>query len=61
MPPKDDLVYAGHMLEMSRKALAMIEGKDRTAFDQDEVLRLALAHLVQIIGEAARRLSPEAR
>jgi uncharacterized protein with HEPN domain len=30
---------------------------DRTAFDGDENLRLALAHLVQIIGEAAARVS----
>jgi uncharacterized protein with HEPN domain len=27
-------------------------------YDNDENLRLALAHLVQVIGEAARRVSP---
>ena len=30
-------------------------------FDADENLRLAMAHLLQIIGEAAGRLSPEFR
>ena len=58
---KDDLVYAGHMLDMSRKAVALMRGKDRAAYDADETLRLALAHLVQVIGEAARRVQREFR
>lgn len=37
---KDDLVYAGHMLDMSRKAVALMRGKDRAAYDADETLRL---------------------
>jgi len=49
---KDDLVYLGHMLDMARKAVEKIGGKDRFEFDQDENLRMALLHLVQIIGEA---------
>ncbi len=57
--PKDDLVYLGHMLEMARKAIAKTQGIERADFDRDENLRLALAHLIQIIGEAARRVSPE--
>jgi len=52
--PKDDMVYAGHMLDMARKALKLVKGKDRGAYDRDEPLRLALAHLIQVIGEAAR-------
>jgi len=58
MPPKDDLVYAGHMLSTARKARAAIRGKDRAAYDADEILRLALTHLLQVIGEAARHTSP---
>ncbi|CAN5700462.1 DUF86 domain-containing protein [soil metagenome] len=57
--PKDDLVYAGHMLEMADKAVALVHDKDRGAYDQDEVLRLALTHLVQTVGEAARHVSQE--
>lgn len=56
---KDDLVYAGHMLEMSEKSLALVGGRDRAAYDEDEVLRLALTHLVQTAGEAARHVSRE--
>ncbi|MFH1417504.1 MAG: HepT-like ribonuclease domain-containing protein [Planctomycetota bacterium] len=58
---KDDLVYLGHMLDMSRKAVAILRGRDRRAYDADETLRLALAHLIQVIGEAARRVSAECR
>ena len=57
--PKDDSIYVGHMLDMARKALSLIQGKDRAYYDRDETLRLALAYLLQIIGEAARRVSPE--
>lgn len=57
--PKDDLVYVGHMLERAEKASALVSNEDRTAYDEDEVLRLALTHLVQIVGEAARHVSRE--
>ncbi len=33
-------------------------GKSRADFDADENLRLAVTHLIQTIGEAARRVSP---
>ncbi len=59
--PKDDLVYIGHMLDTARKARRLVEGKQREDFDKEETLRLALAHLEQIVGEAARRVSQEFR
>jgi uncharacterized protein with HEPN domain len=55
---KDDFVYTGHMLDTARKATSKILGKTRAEYDQDENLRLALAHLIQTLGEAARRVSP---
>ena len=58
MSPRD-LVYVGHMLDMARKAVDKTAGLSRAAFDQDENLRLALTHLVQVIGEAARHVSRE--
>lgn len=58
MSPRD-LVYVGHMLDMARKAVAKTAGSSRDAYDQDENLRLALTHLVQVIGEAARHVSRE--
>jgi uncharacterized protein with HEPN domain len=57
--PKDDVLYLVHMLDMARKAVAKTQGIDREGYDNDENLRLALAHLVQVIGEAARRVSPQ--
>lgn len=56
--PKDDLVYVGHVLDTARLAVAKVAGITREAFDADENLRLALTHLVQTIGEAARQVSP---
>jgi uncharacterized protein with HEPN domain len=54
---KDDSVYLGHMLDQARKVVGKVQGKARADFDADENLRLALAHIVQTIGEAARRVS----
>lgn len=59
--PKDDLIYVGHMLDTARLAAAKVAGITREAFDADENLRLALAHLIQTIGEAARQVSPAFR
>ena len=59
MQPKDDSVYVGHMLDTARKALGLMKGKTKEDFDHDESLFLALVHLIQIIGEAARRVSKD--
>jgi uncharacterized protein with HEPN domain len=56
---QDDVVYVGHMLDLARKIAAKTTGVRREEFDGDENLRLALAHLLQTIGEAARRVSRE--
>jgi uncharacterized protein with HEPN domain len=58
---KDDFVYLGHMLDMARKAIERTQGIARSQYDKDETLQLALAHLIQIIGEAARRVSEGTR
>ena len=55
---KDDSVYVGHMLDMARKAMEKIRGMNRSEYDADEDLRMALTHLIQTIGEAARGVSP---
>ncbi|MGQ0663066.1 MAG: HepT-like ribonuclease domain-containing protein [Pseudomonadota bacterium] len=53
---KDDLVYVGHMLDTARLAVSKIQAKTRRDFDADENHRMALAHLLRIVGEAARRV-----
>lgn len=61
MLKKDDNVYIQHMIDNSNKAINFIKDISREDFDNDKKLRLALTHLLQIIGEAARRISPEFR
>lgn len=59
--PKGDLLYLGHMLDVSLQVVEKVAGLTREDFDDDENLRLAVTHLIQIIGEAARRVSAESR
>ena len=58
---KDELVYVGHMLDLAQEALRLIAGKTRTDVETDRTLSLALTHLLQTIGEAARHVSPPFR
>jgi uncharacterized protein with HEPN domain len=60
MPPDDD-VYLAHMLETARKAAGKVSGMDFESFMADENLQLACVHLVQVIGEAASRVSAATR
>jgi uncharacterized protein with HEPN domain len=59
--PGRDALYLGSMLDTIEKALELLGDRGRGEYDGDEALRLAMAHLVQTIGEAARRVSDEAR
>lgn len=61
MSQKDERVYIRHMIDNSNKAINFVKDISREDFDNDEKLRLALTHLLQIIGEAARRISPKFR
>ncbi|MCZ6651687.1 MAG: DUF86 domain-containing protein [Planctomycetota bacterium] len=54
---KDDAVYLGHIMDLADKIRQRIEGKSRDDFDSNEDLRIVLTHLIQTIGEAARRVS----
>lgn len=54
-----DLVYVGHMLDLAAKAVTKTESISRGTYDADENLRLALTHLIQTIGEAARQVFRE--
>jgi len=59
MVDKDDSIYIGHMLDMTRRTKKALQGKSRVDYDADDILRLGLTHLVQVIGEAASRVSSE--
>jgi uncharacterized protein with HEPN domain len=49
------------MLDAARKTLAFTNGRSRTDLDTDEQLTLAIVGLVEIIGEAAKKVTPESR
>ena len=58
---KDDLRYVGHMLDCAHQIEKFLAGKARAQYDADEVLRLAVIHLIQTMGEAARLVSDDFR
>ncbi len=47
------------MLDYAEEALKLIHGKNRENIDSERVLGLALVRLLEIIGEAASRVSIE--
>ena len=59
MTQHDDNVRLRHMLDHAQEALSMASGKQRQDIKQDRMLELALVKLIEIIGEAASRVSPE--
>ncbi|HEV2374366.1 MAG TPA: HepT-like ribonuclease domain-containing protein [Streptosporangiaceae bacterium] len=49
------------MTEAATKAVEFAKGHTREDLDQDELLRLALTKLIEIVGEAAKHVSSETR
>lgn len=60
MPP-DDTDRLRHLREAAEKAVAYGAERTRRDLDSDELLRLALTKLVEIVGEAAKSISPQTR
>jgi uncharacterized protein with HEPN domain len=46
-----------HMRDDAREAVVMARGQTRGDLDRDRMLQLSLTHLIEIIGEAANRVS----
>jgi uncharacterized protein with HEPN domain len=61
MPERNENIGLRHMLDHAREATALVQGKTRSDLDSDRVLNLALIRLLEIVGEAANRVSKEAR
>lgn len=57
MSAKSDLIRLRHMLGATEKALKFTSGKNRTDLDQEEQLSLALVRLLEVIGEAAAKVT----
>jgi len=58
---KDDAVRLRHMLDSAREAVELIHGKSRPDLDKNRVLSLALVRLLEIVGEAASRVTTATR
>jgi uncharacterized protein with HEPN domain len=61
MSRHDDQVSMRHMLDHARRAREIAHGRKRSDLDSDYTFQLALTHLVEIIGEAASRVSMPTR
>ena len=61
MPKHEDSVPLQHMLDHAKEAVDMIAGKKRADLDGERMLELSLIRLIEIIGEAAARVSVEGR
>ncbi len=58
---REDQIRIRHLTEAATKAVAYSAGKQRADLDDDELLRLALTKLLEIVGEAAKNVSTDAR
>lgn len=61
MTQKAEAKYISDMLQYAREARALAADVDATTYRSDRKSQLALVHLVQIIGEAASRVSEATR
>lgn len=50
-----------HMLDAAREAISFAEGRERADLDSDRMLLHSLVRCIEIIGEAATRVSTEQR
>ena len=57
----DDRVRVLHMIEAAEHALRFVSGRERADLEDDVMLRLALARAVEILGEAASKISERGR
>lgn len=57
----DDEVRLRHLIDAARTATEFVDGRERGDLERDEMLRLALTKLVEIVGEAAKQVSPSGR
>ena len=59
MPRREDWVRLRHMAEAGQEAVSFARGQTRASLDADRKLALALLKCIEILGEAASRVSEE--
>ena len=57
----DDAVRVRHMIEAMESAQQFVQGRSRADLDNDRMLLFALVRAVEIVGEAASKVSAQAR
>ncbi|MFZ1536395.1 MAG: DUF86 domain-containing protein [Chromatiaceae bacterium] len=57
----EDRIRIGHMIEAAEDVLGFAAGRTRADLDTDRMLLFALVRAVEIIGEAASKVSDEMR
>ena len=61
MTQHDPLIRMKHMRDHAREAIDLLGDRTLEELRQDRVLQLALVQLIEILGEAASRVSAETR
>ena len=61
MPPQEDEDRLFHMLEAAREARGYAQGRKREDLETDRPLTHSLVRCLEIVGEAASRISPDFR
>jgi len=56
---EQDRVTLRQMFEHAKEAVALAGNRDRQDLESNRVIGLAVVRILEIIGEAARRISPE--
>lgn len=60
MPARDEM-WIDDMIQAANEALRFVSSRRRLDLDEDRMLTLALAKLIENIGEAAANISPETK
>jgi len=58
---RDDLIRMRHMLDAAKEAVSFIRARKRADLDKDRMLTLSIVKSVEIIGEAASKVTIESR
>ena len=58
---RDDLIRIRHMLDAAKEALSFAKNKSRGDLDSDRMLVLSIVKSIEIMGEAASKVTQETR
>ncbi|MBN1945333.1 MAG: DUF86 domain-containing protein [Bradymonadales bacterium] len=58
---EDDRIRVQHMIEAAQEVARFIAGRERSDLDTDRMLLFAVVRAIEILGEAANRVTEETR